>query len=155
MAYKCGTCGWEGEVIGRQRCMACNRNRTRQWRKDNPDKRKAQKARWLSRRIMRQPDYLVKRRREKAARNPATVRAAWQRRIEWLAQGTATQKDLHDAYALSNGRCVYCGRRVKCRFNHKDPRGFDHIVPRIKGGKHERGNIVVACRRCNEIKSGE
>lgn len=44
----------------------------------------------------------------------------------------------------SNGRCVYCGDTKKLQ--------FDHITPLAAGGKHEEGNLQLACRLCNTSK---
>lgn len=40
--------------------------------------------------------------------------------------------------------CQYCG----------DPTtDLDHVIPRSKGGTHNKDNLVVACRVCNSIAS--
>jgi hypothetical protein len=44
-------------------------------------------------------------------------------------------------------RCVYCGIEY--------PSGdltLDHVEPRMRGGDHSEGNLVTACRACNELK---
>ena len=41
--------------------------------------------------------------------------------------------------------CAYCGKRVE-RLE------LDHIVPESKGGPTRPGNLVLACRRCNQRK---
>jgi 5-methylcytosine-specific restriction protein A len=48
---------------------------------------------------------------------------------------------------VSKGICYYCGRRV-------DPGELtmDHIVPLIRGGKSTKGNVVPACKDCNNKK---
>ena len=48
---------------------------------------------------------------------------------------------------ISTGTCYYCGR-------HFDPGGLtmDHIVPLIRGGKSTKGNLVPACKDCNNKK---
>lgn len=48
---------------------------------------------------------------------------------------------------ISKGLCYYCGRSV-------DPRELtmDHIVPLIRGGKSTKGNLVPACKDCNNKK---
>jgi 5-methylcytosine-specific restriction endonuclease McrA len=48
---------------------------------------------------------------------------------------------------LSEGRCYYCGKE----FLPKDLT-MDHIVPLIRGGKSTKGNIVAACKECNNRK---
>ncbi|MFQ5456169.1 MAG: HNH endonuclease [Nitrospirota bacterium] len=46
-------------------------------------------------------------------------------------------------------QCQYCGKR----FNTHDLT-FDHVMPIAKGGKKTWENIVTACWRCNNYKSG-
>jgi 5-methylcytosine-specific restriction endonuclease McrA len=45
------------------------------------------------------------------------------------------------------GVCYYCHRRVG-RFNLT----MDHVVPLSRGGKSRKGNIVPACKSCNNKK---
>lgn len=47
----------------------------------------------------------------------------------------------------SEGRCYYCGRKVR-----PQELTMDHIVPIIRGGKSKKGNVVPACKECNEKK---
>jgi 5-methylcytosine-specific restriction protein A len=47
----------------------------------------------------------------------------------------------------SEGVCFYCRRKF--------PPGeltMDHLVPLIRGGKSSKGNIVPACKECNNKK---
>ena len=45
---------------------------------------------------------------------------------------------------IFNNECAYCGE--------KDGLEQEHIIPLIKGGKYEIGNIIPACRHCNASK---
>ncbi len=68
----------------------------------------------------------VAREREKAR---ALRRTAWWRR------------------RLQRGVCGYCGRSV--------PEGqltMDHVVPVSRGGRSTKGNVVAACKECNNRK---
>lgn len=47
----------------------------------------------------------------------------------------------------SEGKCYYCGKRFR-----PQELTMDHIVPIIRGGKSKKGNIVPACKECNEKK---
>lgn len=153
MHYTCRKCGWSGEVKSRPRCLPCYSRRTRQWRRDNPDKARAQKNRWIARRVAQEPGYLAKRKRTKRANNPETDKRHRKQRKEWLQKGTVTRSELQRIWARDNGKCRYCGKSgFKPRFNPLDHRGFDHVVPRAKGGLHEAINIVVCCRECNSRK---
>lgn len=47
----------------------------------------------------------------------------------------------------SSGVCHYCGRKFK-----PSELTMDHIVPIIRGGKSSKGNVVPACKECNNKK---
>lgn len=47
----------------------------------------------------------------------------------------------------ADGICFFCKRKV----NAKDLT-LDHIVPIIRGGKSTKGNVVPACKDCNNKK---
>ncbi len=51
-------------------------------------------------------------------------------------------------YARDQGKCQYCGSKVK-----RHEYTYDHVVPRSQGGKTEWTNIVVCCMPCNQRKS--
>ena len=145
--YTCKKCKWHGLVNGVPRCLPCALAAVNRWRKKNPNKVKAQKARYDKKfRETRPEEYGAKRRKYYL---PATAKRNWARRYQWLHSGTVSKTDLQDIFTLYDGKCAYCGVSVKPRFSPKDPRGFDHVTPRSKGGKHERKNIVVCCQRCN------
>ena len=150
--YTCTKCGWSGVVNGRQRCLVCARRRIKAWRADNPEKARAQQKRHEKKfRTERREEYKARRRKYYV---PKTAKEAWARRVRWLMAGDVTRTQLIELYGKHNGTCKYCGTHVKARFVPMDPRGFDHIKPRIKGGKHTAKNMVVCCRRCNELKAG-
>ncbi|RPI78746.1 MAG: HNH endonuclease, partial [Desulfobacteraceae bacterium] len=45
------------------------------------------------------------------------------------------------------GVCHYCRRQVG-----RDHLTMDHVVPLSRGGQSKRGNIVAACKECNNKK---
>jgi 5-methylcytosine-specific restriction endonuclease McrA len=47
----------------------------------------------------------------------------------------------------SNGICYYCGKRYK-----PSELTMDHLVPVVRGGKSSPGNLVPACKECNNKK---
>ncbi len=51
-----------------------------------------------------------------------------------------------EVFARDHGRCQYCGRGSELT--------LDHVLPRHRGGRHEWGNVVAACRPCNHRKGG-
>lgn len=148
--YKCKKCEWEGDVNSRPRCLKCARENTAKWHRENRDKSRAQALRYDKKfRTTRRDEYNAKKRRY---RKPETSAAQWKRRVKWLLEGSVTRQDLIEVYESTKGLCKYCGVKVKARFNPYDPRGFDHIKPRVKGGKHERSNIITSCGKCNARK---
>lgn len=48
---------------------------------------------------------------------------------------------------LARGACHYCGKKFK-----PAELTMDHLVPIIRGGKSTRGNLVTACKDCNNKK---
>jgi 5-methylcytosine-specific restriction endonuclease McrA len=47
----------------------------------------------------------------------------------------------------SSGICHYCGRKFK-----PADLTMDHIVPIARGGRSSKGNVVPACKECNDKK---
>jgi 5-methylcytosine-specific restriction endonuclease McrA len=48
---------------------------------------------------------------------------------------------------IAAGICHYCRRQVGTR-----ALTADHVVPLIRGGRSSRGNMVPACKECNNRK---
>lgn len=48
---------------------------------------------------------------------------------------------------LSKGQCYYCGKKVSPK-----ELTMDHVIPLIRGGKSNKGNIVPCCKDCNNRK---
>ena len=48
---------------------------------------------------------------------------------------------------LNRGLCHYCGEKFQSR-----ELTMDHIVPLARGGESRKGNLVAACRACNQDK---
>ena len=59
-------------------------------------------------------------------------------------QGVLYQTELRSfLFKKHNGRCVYCGSKAE---------EIEHIIPKSKGGTDSVHNLVIACRKCNELK---
>jgi 5-methylcytosine-specific restriction endonuclease McrA len=48
---------------------------------------------------------------------------------------------------IQKGVCYYCDREVG-----REHLTMDHVVPLARGGKSKKGNIVPACKDCNNKK---
>ena len=44
-------------------------------------------------------------------------------------------------------RCVYCSAILGLEITT-----LDHVFPLSRGGTHDPGNLVAACRQCNQLK---
>jgi len=90
----------------------------------------------------------IARKREAAGKNVATHQA----RLEWLREGDVTWQQLREVYLRDGGACVYCGTPVRVVMDAIWGKGFDHVIPKVKGGCHTASNLVVSCRPCNSRK---
>lgn len=48
---------------------------------------------------------------------------------------------------IQKGECYYCGRMAG-----RENLTMDHVVPLARGGKSRKGNLVAACKECNNKK---
>lgn len=48
---------------------------------------------------------------------------------------------------IAAGKCHYCGKVVGAA-----SLTMDHVVPLIRGGRSNKGNLVPACKECNAGK---
>ena len=76
-------------------------------------------------------------------RTPAVVR---------LTKGCVSKKNKvrfsrANVFTRDGFRCQYCGERKRM-----DALNYDHVVPRVRGGKTVWENIVTSCYACNDRK---
>jgi 5-methylcytosine-specific restriction endonuclease McrA len=69
----------------------------------------------------------------------ADALAAWQAR----QKRRTTLSPQVRAHILAAPACAYCASPATT---------IDHVVPTSRGGRHDRTNLVPACRRCNSAK---
>ena len=48
---------------------------------------------------------------------------------------------------MAKGTCHYCNRKTS-----SNSLTMDHIVPIARGGRSTKGNLVTACKSCNNKK---
>ena len=80
-----------------------------------------------------------------AIKAPAVVRL--KRPIGGMKRGVKFSRV--NVFARDEFRCQYCGTR---RPSHE--LNYDHVVPRVQGGKTGWENIVTSCYDCNSRKRG-
>jgi 5-methylcytosine-specific restriction endonuclease McrA len=76
-------------------------------------------------------------------RTPAVVRL----RKAGRANRHAVRFSRINVYTRDGFRCQYCGERREMR-----ELNYDHVVPRVRGGKTVWENIVTSCYPCNDRK---
>ncbi|MBI5495338.1 MAG: HNH endonuclease [Deltaproteobacteria bacterium] len=54
-----------------------------------------------------------------------------------------------NVFVRDGGRCQYCRARVA-----RPEATYDHVVPRVMGGRTCWENVVIACMACNQRKGG-
>ena len=76
---------------------------------------------------------------------------------EWVEEEDITRekakarKMRHTAWwsrRIQKGICHYCGDNVGSK-----NLTMDHVVPMSRGGKSKKGNLVPACKECNNKKN--
>ncbi|NTV43419.1 MAG: HNH endonuclease [Syntrophobacteraceae bacterium] len=80
-----------------------------------------------------EPFFLVKTSPEAIRREKEKARAL--RKSQWWQR------------KLAKGECYYCQGKIA-----PEDLTMDHIVPVVRGGRSTRGNVVPACKACNNRK---
>lgn len=138
---------------------------TRQWRIENPEKKRAQQKRWLS--IPENKRRIAELQRGYRAANPEkyrlwgrnkkpptpesqAVRNARRRALKAGAEGSHTKADILNLMAQQGGKCAACAQPFpavgKKRFS------VDHIMPLARGGSEWPSNLQLLCCSCNSQK---
>ncbi|MFC1839662.1 HNH endonuclease [Thermodesulfobacteriota bacterium] len=74
----------------------------------------------------------------------------WVEEEDIAREKAKARKMRHTAWWLrriQNGICHYCGNNVGSK-----SLTMDHVVPLSRGGKSKKGNLVPACKECNNKK---
>lgn len=130
------------------------------WKKANPEKHKANTARYRDKyRERRRADSLIRyykqmeenpeKVREQRRKNKNTDKGrAYQRIANYRRRSLPMSKEVRDWWlALKNPLCAYCNSALATE--------IDHVIPVTRGGTNESDNLVAACRRCNARKNNK
>lgn len=91
---------------------------------------------------------------------PAYVRRDKRHRRSRMQIGPPRSK-LRRLFAQQHGRCIYCNSQMvlhQAVWGEPIPPSAatrDHIIPRAKGGKQLKNNVVAACNACNLARGSE
>jgi 5-methylcytosine-specific restriction endonuclease McrA len=102
------------------------------WRAEHPEYQQAWRLQNLEHVRALKADYQRKRRAK--LRNGGTYRV--------------TPRDRSRLMEKHHNRCAYCQQE----FSQANPLQWDHVVPLARGGVDSIGNLLPACRRCNQSK---
>jgi len=117
---------------------------TRQWKIDNPDRRKHNDAAYRE----RNREALRAKGRDYDRSHPIERKA---RKHVYLgrkygADGSYTAAEIRRLIAAYDNKCAYCSVPL-------DRVELDHRIPLTRGGTNYIDNLVPACRRCNASKN--
>lgn len=171
-AARCKECAKEASIQSKSKKPEYYLNYQKQWRNQNrkrlnmqaqdyywqnPELYKARSKNWsnlnkdkvaIKNAIYRSSnrDYLIALMREWRKANPdKAVYYNTLRRTRMNNNGIylVTTKDLSK---LMSKPCFYCGGKAE---------HLDHVVPIARGGRHSIGNLLPACRQCNQSKGAK
>ncbi len=138
----CGVCEAVTNRTAGGTCKPCN-NASHRARYDremsDPEYRAAYNERTRLR--VRQPEY-----RTRALQANARRRA---RKLDALVHDV-TDAMVWEFNPAGPGCCNYC--RKPLAFDDRKAWQVDHVIPLVRGGLHEIGNLVIACPSCNHSK---
>jgi 5-methylcytosine-specific restriction endonuclease McrA len=145
-------------------CKQCNRERAAAYQAERGDAYKTHKAaydkrrraegRVACRRAWREKnrERLSRKKAEWAMENPEKVkfaRVAYKHRRRAKEADGVSWADLQRWWESQPKGCYWCGETRATEYT------IDHYVSLARGGKHELGNLVVACRPCNVRKNAK
>ncbi len=151
-------------------CVACTKEKVRVWQKENPEalrayqreqyakkpKKPPRPRKWAdprdglraaSKRFHQKPEFKMEHKQREHLRRATLTRTFTDRNgniEEMRLSGLFTLDEWEAVVTVFGGRCAYCGREEKLE--------IEHMTPLSRGGKHEIGNIVPACKPCNSSK---
>lgn len=153
--YPCRACGTTKVRLGTAaelRCRPCENKKRRSRRKRRPEMEAENRRLRLERQRARDPiGYAASVRNRKRCPELARIKGANLK--AWRIEGGVTCEERRWVRDRDNGQCVYCGIPVACRCQPMRPRGFDHVLAKSLGGRHEKSNLVVSCWPCNFKKA--
>lgn len=116
----------------------------KKWRLANPERFNTFRKNWAIRN--KEKNAIIQRKYITSLEGKMSkAQRAHKRRVLVADGATITTKELQEMRRSAKS-CHYCG-------SENNPLTVDHVVAIANGGKHQRENIVFACRSCNCKKS--
>jgi 5-methylcytosine-specific restriction endonuclease McrA len=124
-------------------CRECDKAKGKTYYEKN------KQARLEYRRNYRQnnPEKIAKRMKNWQLNNPEKINQYSRARQQKKLLNGLFQISKKELQSLYNSICFYCGSKNEIQ--------TDHVIPIAKGGRTSIGNLVPACRRCNQSKGAK
>lgn len=124
-------------------CKECQKQTSKNWRRDHPDWVTANNKKWLRENPERKREYD---RNYYLLKPEVKFEAAERRRARLLNAPCIpfSREQLAQKWAYWGNKCWMCGEEATCT---------DHVKPLSKGGSHMLCNLRPACRSCNCSKN--
>lgn len=142
-----------------------DREAKKKWRLANPEKQKAAKVAWYEKQENKErtskktkewkllnPEKIKEARRKFRENNPLTfrIRSANRKALILKSGGKVAAKDWQEVLEKYGTACL----NPKCPDPSK-PVTMDHVIPLVKGGKHDKDNLQPLCLSCNSSKGAK
>jgi hypothetical protein len=150
------------------RCKKCLKKKSKEWRKNNPEKRKEYKAQYDRNNSEKIKEYNKKWHENNPERvreidrkyrknNPEKDNSKNSKRKALIRNSIVENVDLLQLYKNHKYICGICGKKIdkKLRWPNLNSISHDHIIPLSKGGSHTYYNIQPAHLGCNISKSAK
>ena len=109
-------------------CKQCAHQRRREYRKNHPEQRRAEKKRYRERYPEKTTEWLNN----------------YRERLQ-NAEGSYTEEEWNNLCRYYKNKCLRCGKHLELV--------PDHVIPLSKGGTNYIENIQPLCKLCNAIKT--
>ncbi len=131
------------------RCRQCNKQAAKEWRKNNPERARANSLKQTELLKKRNPNYYNEWYRQNYATPEGrakviAIKNARRARLQ-QAEGRFTAEEFAELCLLYDGKCLACG-------TESERLTVDHVIPLSKGGSNSIDNIQPLCGPCNSKK---
>lgn len=146
-------------------CYSCSRERTAEFNKRNPEKKRAWDARYAEnnkeavaeikkRHYLKNAELIKNRVKQWAIDNKERAQQSWNaatrayRARKRNSSGSHNRKDISKLFELQRGKCACCKSLLNA-FH------VDHVVPLKKCGSNDFYNLQLLCPACNARKGAK
>ena len=127
--------------IGRNSiCKQCDNQKAKKYYESNDEARKEYRRNYREQNL----EKVTQAMRHWQINNPEKISQYTKNRLQRRIENGLFYVSKKELKKIYESECFYCGANSEIQ--------TDHIIPISKGGRHSIGNLVAACRRCNQSK---